>query len=89
MSRPGHAQSGRPLKDLTGLEVGRLTVIERIGRDADGCMWWRCQCACGEKTRVRHHALACKQIFSCGCLKSEATKQWHARRSGKDAVADG
>jgi hypothetical protein len=56
--------------DLTGLKVGRLTVVEVIpGLDAHGKRRWRCQCDCGEFSSVIASFLTGqKKTLSCGCL---------------------
>jgi hypothetical protein len=56
-----------PIKDMTGLKFGRLTVIKLDGRDKSQSAMWRCQCDCGEYTRVcgadlrRGNTKACKR----------------------------
>lgn len=40
-------------KDYTGMIFGELTVIEDIGkRGSDGCVYWRCQCSCGNDNYI-------------------------------------
>ena len=69
-------------KDLTGLIVGNLTVIEEIQqRRRDGKVMWKCQCSCGNITNVVGTLLTHKTrpTQSCGCLQrkrvSEANRQ--------------
>ena len=40
------------LKDLTGQSFGKLTVIERNGKDKLGQIMWRCACDCGGESTV-------------------------------------
>jgi hypothetical protein len=56
--------------DLTGEQVGRWTVIERVKPG-----WWLCECSCEEKTRkeVRQQDLQRGKSRSCGCLRREIT----------------
>lgn len=59
-------------KDLTGMQVGRLTVLNVAERTASGTRWL-CLCACGEKTIVYSFNLTSKSpTQSCGCLHREA-----------------
>ena len=47
---------GRPAIDLTGMEVGRLTVLGRDVSKPSGAgksAYWLCQCECGNITSVR------------------------------------
>jgi hypothetical protein len=55
------------LKDLTGMTFGRLTVIERAGRDKQGNAQWLCRCDCGNEKILRSRHLLCGVTTSCGC----------------------
>ena len=47
---------GRPAIDLTGMEVGRLTVLSRDLSKPSGAgksVYWLCQCECGNISSVR------------------------------------
>lgn len=72
------------LRDLTGQEFGRLTVIERAGSKS-GHALWLCRCNCGNTTKVFSGDLIKKKTKSCGCLKSEwlAKDINHQREAGK------
>lgn len=58
-------------KDEIGHKYGLLTVIEETDRrePSNGCIKWRCKCACGNITVVSGNALRFDQIKSCGCLR--------------------
>ncbi len=66
--------------DLTGLRVGRLTVLRRVESyvQADGRRRgrWLCRCACGREVTALTGNLTSKRaqgrVQSCGCLKREA-----------------
>ncbi|MBK8772826.1 MAG: hypothetical protein IPM06_20680 [Rhizobiales bacterium] len=66
--------------DLTGLRVGRLTVLRRVESyvQADGRRRgrWLCLCACGREVTALTGNLTAKRnagrVQSCGCLKQEA-----------------
>lgn len=56
--------------DMTGIVVGRLTVLVR----ADGARW-SCRCSCGALVTVPGKSLRSKRspTRSCGCLIGEVT----------------
>lgn len=58
--------------DLTGKRFGRLTVIDRAGRDKNHLVLWRCQCDCGVPLTVRGQDIRRGKIVSCGCRRAEA-----------------
>lgn len=45
--------SMRKFVDMTGLKIGRLTVIERVKGGTVNCTLWKCKCECGNETIVR------------------------------------
>lgn len=53
--------------DISGQRFGRLTAIERRGKD------WICLCDCGEKTQVYLGNLRGGVTKSCGCLRKQLT----------------
>lgn len=63
---------GKP-KDLTGVQFGKLLVIEKAQSRVYPCgakiAMWRCKCACGKETVVTAQALLCGRTVSCGCHK--------------------
>lgn len=64
------------LSDLTGKTFGRLTVLQRAGRDSGGNATWKCKCSCGNITdKPATYSLKSGGTKSCGCLKSEATSK--------------
>lgn len=69
------------LKDLTGLRVGKLTVLHPGPRSNQGRTRWLCQCDCGNTTLVNTDRLLSKdtrarggRTRSCGCLQSETVR---------------
>lgn len=76
-------------EDLTGKKFGRLTVIENLGTNKNGCYEWLCQCECGNyKVAISSH-LNNGIVKSCGCLQKEVTakrnyKHGYARRGERD-----
>lgn len=64
--------------DLTGMIVGRLTVIDRVFLDKSQLpKWeqykshWRCLCLCGNERIVCSQYLIKKETLSCGCHTEE------------------
>jgi len=66
------------LKDLTGLRIGKLTVIERVSDRIGGGgrkrVLWRCVCDCGKYTEVVSDGLLYGMTKSCGCLRDDFIK---------------
>lgn len=59
--------------DLVGQRFGRLTVMEKRGKDANGRnQLWLCQCECGKFTTTSSTHLRSGHSRSCGCLRSVA-----------------
>jgi len=58
------------VKNLTGLHIGRLTVLALIGKIKARSVW-RCRCDCGEIAIVRSAYLTSGRTKSCGCLRRE------------------
>lgn len=57
--------------DLTGQKFGRLTAIERVGRDSCNHALWKCLCDCGNYTTAGSNSLKSGNTKSCGCLNLE------------------
>lgn len=66
----------QPLKDITGLTFGRLTVIRQAEMDDKGQRLWLCECSCepGKTKEVRGSYLRAGNVKSCGCLFLETRK---------------
>lgn len=66
------------LKDLTGMQFNRLTVLERDLSKPRGHQektYWICKCDCGNIVSVTSQCLIKKETQSCGCLQKERTSQ--------------
>lgn len=61
---------GRRLLDMTGMVIGRLTVLRR-GTAAAGVSSWICRCECGAEKEIAANVLKKGTTKSCGCLNSE------------------
>lgn len=54
--------------NLTGQRFGRLTAVERAGKDKHQKALWRCSCDCGGTLITRASNLKSGATSSCGCL---------------------
>ena len=67
---------GKPLKDMIGYRVHRLTVIARGETQGKSTgAYWICQCDCGNKTNIAGQHLRTGAIKSCGCHNSKVAKE--------------
>ena len=64
--------------DITGLKVGRLTVVKMMGRHetpTKGYMW-ECKCECGNTvTKLRKDLTKKNPVRSCGCLRKHTSRE--------------
>lgn len=78
--------------DLVGEKFGRLTVIKDDGtRDKHKHIKWLCECECGNKTHVISPNLKKGYTKSCGCYKSERSKEQlkKANEANKNLIKEG
>lgn len=67
---------GKPLKDMTGIRIGRLTVLERGERMGNRTgAYWRCKCDCGSVVIVYGAELRNGYTKSCGCLRLDMIRK--------------
>ena len=59
--------------DLTGHRFGKLIVISREPNKGNFTMWL-CHCDCGNETVVYRNGLTQGRTKSCGCLKSDSSR---------------
>ena len=64
-----------PLKDLTGKQFGRWTVICRDGKEYKNGSKWICRCSCGTVKSVFSQHLTRGVSQSCGCLAAEKNSE--------------
>ena len=62
---------GRKPKNLKGIIVNGIEIIEDRGLDNNNKRNWLCKCHCGNKWVTRGHAITSGGILSCGCLKKQ------------------
>ena len=86
----GKTSQNRITRDLTGMKVGRLLVLERAENTALGTARWTCVCDCGNKHVVRSDNLISRTTISCGCAKldfpgmmDEKVRKRHSVKSHK------
>ena len=73
-----------PLKDLTGMRFGRLTVIERADHNnSSGKPLWVCRCDCGKIKDVGSRELRKGISVSCGCYRADWAKEHNKKHGGK------
>ena len=81
----------RKALELAGQHSGRLLIIERAGSGPTGVIW-KCLCdpakgGCGNTTYKPAGLLACGDVKSCGCLRSETNRMRTGRfRKGRGAL---
>ena len=59
------------LRDLLGMQFGRLTVIAKTDRRQNGAVVWLCKCNCGNEVIVKSNSLLANHTTSCGCYNKE------------------
>ena len=52
-------------KDLTGLRLGKLTVLEPTEERSRGAVVWKCRCDCGNVITVESRRLKPGAVYSC------------------------
>jgi hypothetical protein len=62
-----------PRKDLTGLNFGRLIVLN-YSHSEPKRTYWSVKCSCGEIFTTRSDSLISGKTLSCGCLQKEKAK---------------
>ena len=63
-------------KDLTGMDFGRLRVIELSGKNQHGQYMWLCECSCPDHNRITvcSGSLISNNTQSCGCYKKDCAR---------------
>ncbi|WP_090576415.1 HNH endonuclease [Nitrosomonas sp. Nm58] len=62
----------RRLINLSGERFGKLTAVERSGKNSSGHTLWLCKCDCGCEKKVSLSSLRSGRTISCGCAKSDS-----------------
>jgi hypothetical protein len=58
--------------DLSGQQFGKLTVIERKGKNKHKQTLWLCVCKCGNQVVTTSGSLVTGTAQSCGCSRGES-----------------
>lgn len=78
------------IKDMSGLRVGRLSVVEQSLSDLGGRAQWLCHCSCGSFSVTTGDRLRRRVTLSCGChareIKGRATLR-HGKSNSPEWVA--
>lgn len=70
--------------DLTGIKVGRLTVMEMV--EEGSRKKYKCRCECGEECIVRADRLKSGATLSCGCLRKERQSEANTKEISAGTV---
>jgi hypothetical protein len=57
----------RPIKDITGVRIGRLVALKYSHSAQDGRVYWLFRCDCGVEKAIRSDY----GIISCGCAQND------------------
>lgn len=71
----GRCKCANGAKNLKGLKVGRLTVLNYSQKSKPKRIYWDCVCECGNQVSIRADALVSAKTLSCGCLQKEKTSK--------------
>lgn len=73
---------GKPLRDLTGFQSGKLKVLSREPSDRHGNARWLCQCECGRQKVVGSPELVRGKAKSCGCSQGKKPQTAYGKKHG-------
>lgn len=59
-------------RDLTGMRIGRLTVVKPLDKDYRK---WLCHCDCGNDVEISRGHIVAGDTLSCGCLRADDLKE--------------
>lgn len=85
-------------QDLVGKTYGRLTALRFLGIlpvstlpkwEKKRAAFWECECACGNRVRVRANQLKRGDVKSCGCLQQEHRTEGLSEIGKQNALSDG
>lgn len=58
-------------KNLRSKKFGRLLVLDKVGKNKDNALLWKCVCDCGNEVVVKGRCLIAGNTKSCGCLQKD------------------
>ena len=81
---------GRPHKDLTGQQFGRLIALQEVGRSKGGDILWECECSCIDRNHIIATSSNLQRLHtqSCGCLMREKNSEIHRGNTPFDIIGD-
>lgn len=85
LAEQGEGNASTKVWDITGQRFGRLTVVERAGKNHNGKLWL-CRCDCGNMTAVPAKYLFSGNTKSCGCMRGGQRKDLTGKRFGRLVV---
>lgn len=76
------------LKDLSGVKVNMLTIVERASATRQGSSTWKCICDCGNTCVYSSDHLTRKKqpVKSCGCHRTKSGKD-HSQWTGHGEIS--
>lgn len=82
---------GRKKKDLTNKKIGKLLVINEIGRTRSGGITWKCICDCGNEVNFSsdHLTRKIRPVKSCGCIRKSQKGNNHPQWKGYGEISGG
>lgn len=69
-------------RNLKGVKIGRLLVVEKTARRKGNNVVWKCLCDCGNEVMVDSESLLNGHRVSCGCKQKENLEK--ARKNFKE-----
>lgn len=69
--------------DMTGMKIGRLTVVSRAENTKQNKAQWLCRCDCGNEVVVSRRHLKDFSTLSCGCYAKEQASKIHTTHGMK------
>lgn len=73
---------GKPIRDLSDQQFGKLTVLTRTQSDKHGNARWLCRCECGTEKAVATPELVRGKTKSCGCSQGKKPQTAYGKRHG-------
>jgi hypothetical protein len=68
------------IKNMEGIRIGRLLILEDTGKRYNREVIWKCICDCGNITEVKGGHLRTGMTQSCGCLSRETREKYNNLR---------
>lgn len=79
-------KGGSKIKDLTGQQFGKLTVLGLDHMDDHGTSYWTCKCECGNTKVIARTSLVRGTTVSCGCYAREQSSKRSYKHGGHSSL---